>query len=69
LLRTLEDKKYENRWEENIREDLKEEWIQFLQDMVEWWALVNRVIDLPFHTHKQIKSPDHLSKCQFLEKL
>jgi hypothetical protein len=31
-----------------------EEWVQLVQDKVEWWADVNRVTDLPFHTHKHI---------------
>jgi hypothetical protein len=76
LVRRFEGKKYtyKDRWKENIKVDLKEEWIQLVQNKAEWWALVNIVTDLPFHIHshrKQTKkkSIDQMSKCQFPKKL
>jgi hypothetical protein len=43
-----------HRWEDNIKMDLREiginevNWIQLAQDMVQWWAFVNTIIDLWF---------------------
>jgi hypothetical protein len=40
------------RWEENIKTDLREigideaNWIRLAQDMVQWWAFVNTVMNL-----------------------
>jgi hypothetical protein len=40
------------RWEDNIKMDLREigingaNWIQLAQDMVQWWAFVNMVMNL-----------------------
>jgi hypothetical protein len=40
------------RWEDNIKMDVREigidgaNWIQMAQDMVQWWACVNTVINL-----------------------
>jgi hypothetical protein len=37
------------RWEVGVRMDLKEigvEWIHLVQDSVQWWALVNMVMNL-----------------------
>jgi hypothetical protein len=40
------------RWEDNIKLDLREmgidgsNWIQMAQDMVQWWAFVNPVMNL-----------------------
>jgi hypothetical protein len=41
-----------HRWEDNIKMDLREirvdgaNWIQLAQDMVQWWAFVNMVMNL-----------------------
>jgi hypothetical protein len=40
------------RWEDNIKMDLREtgieeaNWIRLAQDMVQWWAFVNMVMNL-----------------------
>jgi hypothetical protein len=40
------------RWEDNIKMDLREigidgvNWIQLAQDMIQWWACVNTVMNL-----------------------
>jgi hypothetical protein len=42
------------RWEDNIKLDLRERgideanWIRLAQDMVQWWASVNMVMNLRF---------------------
>jgi hypothetical protein len=47
------------RWEDNIKMDLTEtgideaNWIQLVQDMVQWQASVNTVMNLQFHKKKQ----------------
>jgi hypothetical protein len=44
--------KYRRRWEDKIRQDLKEtewesvDWIHLAQDRDKWWALMNTVISL-----------------------
>jgi hypothetical protein len=48
------------RWEDNIKMDLKEigingaNWIQLAQDRVQWWALVNTVMNLRVELERKI---------------
>jgi hypothetical protein len=41
-----------HRWEDNIKIDIKEighlvvEWIYLTQDWVQWWTLINMIINL-----------------------
>jgi hypothetical protein len=34
------------RWEDNIKLELRENWIWLAQDKVQWWASVNTVMNL-----------------------
>jgi hypothetical protein len=44
--------RYRRRWEDNIKMDLTEigwevvDWVQLVQDMNKWWAVLNTVMNL-----------------------
>jgi hypothetical protein len=51
---------HRSRWEEGIKIDLKEivcervDWIQLDQDVVQWWAFVNTVMNIQFPERRGI---------------
>jgi hypothetical protein len=44
---------YRHEWEDNIRMDLEEigredvDWVHLTQDRGQWWALVNKIMNIP----------------------
>jgi hypothetical protein len=48
------------RWEDNIKMDLREmgidgaNWIWLAQDRIQWWAFVDKVLNLGFHKESRL---------------